>query len=61
MRFGAETDQWGEERVGLTDVEDWGTHQAEGKKLSMQCEALFQVFKTSEEAEPVYERASENM
>jgi 3-keto steroid reductase len=61
VKFGSETDRWGAERVGLTEVKDWEAQKDEGKVLVKKCETLFQSMKTAEEATVDYEVATEHM
>lgn len=44
MRFGAETDQWGHEHVGLTPVRMWDEHAEEGLHLLEKCDGLYDEF-----------------
>lgn len=41
VRFGAETDWWGEERVGTTPVKEWDQHVQEGIELLDNCDSLY--------------------
>lgn len=61
VKFGAETDRWGAERVGLTEVKDWEAQKDEGEVLIKKCDALFQSVKAAEEATVDYEVATEHM
>ncbi|TFK43075.1 3-keto sterol reductase [Crucibulum laeve] len=61
VRFGAQTDRWGGEYVGLTEVKEWEEHQAEAEKLLDKCEALYQSLRKAEEATVDFETASEHM
>ncbi|KAF9464278.1 hypothetical protein BDZ94DRAFT_1162332 [Collybia nuda] len=61
VRFGAETDRWGAERVGLTEVKDWKTQNEEGEVLLQKCDTLFKSLKAAEEATVDYEVATEHM
>lgn len=48
LKFGSETNRWGKERVGLTTVKKWETHEADGEDLLCKCETLFQALKEAE-------------
>ncbi|KAF8075838.1 hypothetical protein FPV67DRAFT_1469452 [Lyophyllum atratum] len=61
VKFGAETDRWGAERVGLTDVKDWEGQKKEGEVLLGRIEGLFQKFKDAEQVTMNFETASEHM
>ncbi|KAG5650015.1 hypothetical protein H0H81_001080 [Sphagnurus paluster] len=61
VKFGAETDSWGTERVGLVEVKEWEAHQAEGEVLVGKIEALYQKFKDEEQVTMNFETASEHM
>lgn len=61
MKFGAETDRWGKERVGVTEIKDWEGQREEGEILLDKCEVLFQSFKKAEEPTVNFETASEHM
>ena len=41
MRFGSETDRWGNERVGLTPVVEWDEHEQDGRELLDKYEKLY--------------------
>ncbi|KAF8632001.1 hypothetical protein AX17_004946 [Amanita inopinata Kibby_2008] len=57
VRFGAETDKWGRERVGLTRVKEWKRYEVEAELLLAKCDTLFhkvraaQVSKSTTESE----------
>ena len=61
VRFGAQTDRWGDERVGVTLVKEWDTHKEEGATLVAQCDGLYKSFKKEEAAPKQFETASERM
>ncbi|PFH50347.1 hypothetical protein AMATHDRAFT_145345 [Amanita thiersii Skay4041] len=42
VRYGAETDRWGHERVGLTPVKEWQRYQPEAEFLLAKCNALYE-------------------
>ncbi|KAF7978290.1 hypothetical protein HWV62_875 [Athelia sp. TMB] len=44
VRFGAETDRWGDERVGTTPVKEWDAHVKEGIELLDKCDNLYNTF-----------------
>jgi len=48
MRFGSETDRWGNERVGLTPVLEWDVHEQHGKELLQKCDKLYQQCQENE-------------
>ncbi|KAG6916574.1 hypothetical protein DXG01_006345 [Tephrocybe rancida] len=60
-KFGAETDRWGHERVGVIRVKDWEQNEAESDVLLGKLEALYQSFKNAEEVTMNFETASEHM
>ncbi|RDB19578.1 3-keto-steroid reductase [Hypsizygus marmoreus] len=60
-KFGAETDWYGTERVGVDEVKDWEEFKGEGEMLLGKCEALFQTFKDAEEVTVNWDTASEHM
>ncbi|KAJ7087287.1 hypothetical protein B0H15DRAFT_909161 [Mycena belliarum] len=41
IRFGAETDRWGNPEVGTTPVEEWKEHAADGEILLGKCEDIY--------------------
>ncbi|KAJ6567371.1 hypothetical protein DFH09DRAFT_1156773 [Mycena vulgaris] len=41
VRFGAETDRWGNPQVGTTPVQEWRENKAEGEALLAKCEAIY--------------------
>lgn len=41
VRYGAETDWWGEERVGTTPIKAWDEHVQEGVDLLDHCNILY--------------------
>lgn len=45
MRFGAQTGRWGDERVGVTAVKEWETHEGEGIALIERCDNLLKSLK----------------
>ncbi|KAF8629352.1 hypothetical protein AX15_003488 [Amanita polypyramis BW_CC] len=45
VRFGAETDRWGTEHVGLTPVEEWKRFEMEAEYLLAKCNALYEKMK----------------
>lgn len=61
MKLGAQTDRWGTERVGLTEVKDWEAQKDEGELLIKNCDALYKSVKAAEEATVDYEVATEYM
>jgi len=61
VRFGAQTDRWGNECVGLTPVKEWDTHKDEGKALIAKCDKLYEKMKVEENAPRQFETASERM
>ncbi|KAG5645271.1 hypothetical protein DXG03_006573 [Asterophora parasitica] len=62
VKFGAETNRWGAERVGLTEVKDWDAQAAEGEVLLGKIEALYEKFKEAEKTVMInFETASERM
>ncbi|KAF5336916.1 hypothetical protein D9611_002860 [Ephemerocybe angulata] len=61
VRFGSETDRWGEERVGLSPVKAWLANEEEGRRLVLACDALLRKCKEEEGRGWVGENASERM
>ncbi|KAG6840632.1 hypothetical protein C0991_005397 [Blastosporella zonata] len=49
VKFGAESDRWGHERVGVTNIKNWEQNQAESDVLLGKLDALYQSFKSAEE------------
>jgi 3-keto steroid reductase len=45
VRFGAQTGRWGDERVGVTAVREWETHEEEGIALIERCDSLLSSLK----------------
>ncbi|KAG6829684.1 hypothetical protein H0H92_003802 [Tricholoma furcatifolium] len=60
-KFGAETDRWANERVGVTDVKNWDQNGAESDALLSKLDDLYQSFKKAEEVTINVETASEHM
>lgn len=48
VRYGAETDWWGKERVGLSPVKRWDENCALGEVLLRKCDALYQNLRAQE-------------
>ncbi|KAL9709060.1 3-keto-steroid reductase [Leucoagaricus gongylophorus] len=48
VRYGAETDRWGKEYVGLSPVKRWEENYAMGEVLLADCEALYQELRVQE-------------
>ncbi|KAF9443628.1 hypothetical protein P691DRAFT_808692 [Macrolepiota fuliginosa MF-IS2] len=48
VRYGAETDWWGNERVGLSPVRRWDENCAKGEALLRKCDALYQSLREQE-------------
>lgn len=48
IRYGAETDRWGKEYVGLSPVKRWEENYAMGEVLLADCEALYQELRVQE-------------
>jgi 3-keto steroid reductase len=44
VRYGAETDFWGTEYVGVQPVEGWEEHKEAGQELLARCERLYVAF-----------------
>jgi 3-keto steroid reductase len=44
VRFGAETDWWGNAEVGILPVEDWTENEAQAELLAGKCDQLFRDF-----------------
>ena len=61
VRYGAETDRWGTERVGISPVKAWLANEEEGRRLVVKCDELLDRLKSEEERGPVFESASEKM
>ena len=61
VRFGAETDRWGNERVGLTPVKAWLKYRDEGERLVRECDALMEKLRKEENRVGEFETASEKM
>ncbi|KAH6896469.1 3-keto sterol reductase [Coprinopsis sp. MPI-PUGE-AT-0042] len=61
VRFGAETDRWGKERVGLTPVKAWLANQDEGQALVDKCDQLVDKLRREESRPLEFETASERM
>jgi 3-keto steroid reductase len=49
VRFGSETDWWGEARVGVSDVKMWQEHEQHADELLKRFEGLYQDFRKAEE------------
>ncbi|KIL67356.1 hypothetical protein M378DRAFT_102521 [Amanita muscaria Koide BX008] len=47
VRFGAETDWWGNERVGLTPVKEWNKFEKEAECLLERCNTLYETVKVT--------------
>ncbi|KAG5353630.1 hypothetical protein C0989_004311 [Termitomyces sp. Mn162] len=60
-KFGAETNRWGHERVGVMDVKKWTENRAESDVLLNKLEALYQSFKNAEEITLKFETAPEHI
>jgi len=45
VRFGAETNWWGDERVGLTPVKEWKRFEKQAEYLLEKCDNLYQEVK----------------
>ena len=45
VRYGAQTDRWGNERVGTTPVKDWVSYQSESAVLVKKCDTLYSEMK----------------
>lgn len=45
VRFGTQTGRWGDERVGVTVVKGWETHEEEGIALIEKCDDLLKSLK----------------
>ncbi|KAJ6627352.1 hypothetical protein B0H10DRAFT_2288447 [Mycena sp. CBHHK59/15] len=50
VRFGAETDRWGNPRVGITPVKEWKENEAQGELLVERCDGLYKDFSKSKGA-----------
>ncbi|KAJ2918226.1 hypothetical protein MD484_g2198, partial [Candolleomyces efflorescens] len=61
VRYGAETDWWGAERVGISPVKSWLANEEEGRRLVVKCDELLDKLKRDEERGPEFESASEKM
>ncbi|KAJ2921629.1 hypothetical protein H1R20_g15464, partial [Candolleomyces eurysporus] len=61
VRYGAESDRWGTERVGISPVRAWLANEEEGRRLVAKCDELLDKLKREEERGPVFETASEKM
>jgi 3-keto steroid reductase len=61
VRYGAETDRWGTERVGISPVKAWLANEEEGRRLVVRCDELLDKLKSEEERGPEFETASEKM
>ncbi|TFK28689.1 3-keto sterol reductase [Coprinopsis marcescibilis] len=61
VRFGSETDRWGNERVGLTPVTSWLKHQDEADSLIQKCDKLLDDLKNEASRPLEFETASEKM
>lgn len=48
VRFGAQTDKWGTERVGVSPVVEWYEHEEESRVLLEKCDDLYQQFSETE-------------
>ena len=48
VRFGSETDRWGNELVGCTPVIEWEEHEEQGRELLGKCDELYQQFLETE-------------
>jgi 3-keto steroid reductase len=44
VRFGAETDRWGNPRVGTSPVKQWKENEAIGELLLERCDRLYREF-----------------
>ncbi|KAG6897681.1 hypothetical protein C0992_012430 [Termitomyces sp. T32_za158] len=61
-KFGAETNRWGHERVGVMDVKEWTENRAESEVLLNKLDALYQSLRNAEEVTLLnFETASEHM
>lgn len=47
VRYGAQTDRWGRERVGTTPVKEWVSHQADAAALVKKCDTLYSEMRSS--------------
>lgn len=61
LRYGSETDRWGAERIGYSEVKAWKEYAQDADKLLENCEKLYRSKREEEYTELVYERASERM
>ncbi|KAJ7638389.1 3-keto sterol reductase [Roridomyces roridus] len=50
VRFGAETDRWGNPAVGLSPVREWEKNRAHGEFLVEQCDELYREFAAKRES-----------
>ena len=53
VRFGAETDRWGNPQVGITPIPEWKENEVQGEILLEKCEDIFRQL--SEKRKPVLE------
>ncbi|KAG6820227.1 hypothetical protein H0H93_003729 [Arthromyces matolae] len=60
-KFGAESDWWGNERVGVMDVKKWGENEKESDILLSKLDALYQAFSPANGVPPKSGIASELM
>ncbi|EAU80573.1 3-keto sterol reductase [Coprinopsis cinerea okayama7 len=61
VRYGAETDRWGNERVGISPVRSWLKYQDEGRALVEKCDLLVEKMREEESRPLEFETASERM
>lgn len=61
VRYMAETDRWGTERVGLSAVAEWEAHKTDAAKLADYCDELLESIQTETHRELIFETASEKM
>jgi len=61
VRYGAETDRWGNERVGISPVQAWLKHQDDARALVEQCDQLLDQVRREQGRPHEFETASEKM
>ncbi|KAK7471222.1 3-keto-steroid reductase [Stygiomarasmius scandens] len=61
VKFAAQTDWWGNSRVGVQEVGDWEKNQAEAEKLVQRCEGLCREIEEEKRQPLMSETATERM
>jgi len=61
VKFAAQTDWWGNSRVGVQEVGDWEKNQVEAEKLVQRCEGLCREIEEEKRQPLMSETATERM